>query len=213
MMIELTNNLFLGKGWHKTAYIDPRDAHRCIKIVHHEHERGEDTDLAREMWYRKCRDKRHLSSTLLTKYYGTVTTNMGTGYVFERVMDYDGKRSYDFKEFLDVQSKNNDIEQAKKIVAEVLLHFQQKFLEEKIITTNMEYNNFLLQKTSAQSFRVRIIDNIGSPVLIPLAFFIDYIALEHCQRYWKRFINNLCQDYPLLVSKEFANELLLPVKI
>lgn len=199
--VELTPELFLGKGWHKATYIDPRDATRCVKIVHHEHEIGKDSDLAREMWYRRSREMRHLKSQLLTEYYGTVETNLGTGYVFERVVDFDGKNSIDFKDFFAEQQENPHREQAKQLVTKVLSTFKEAFFREKIITSNMQYENFVIQQDAPdyQSFRIRIIDNIGSPVLIPLAFFIDYFAKKHCQRYWRKFIDDLANAYPDLV--------------
>ena len=87
-LLVLREDLFLGHGVHKAAYIDPRDPSRCVKVVF----RMPDYDLMKELGYRRSRRRRGLSSELLPAYYGTVETNKGMGYVFERVVDYDGHR-------------------------------------------------------------------------------------------------------------------------
>ncbi len=87
--LVLTDDLFLGRGNHKEVYINPADKNLCVKILFTE----PDEDFEREMRYRRVLGKRADSMTLLTKYYGAVDTDKGRGYVFERVIDFDGRES------------------------------------------------------------------------------------------------------------------------
>jgi len=81
-IVDLPDDLFIGKGLHKAAYVDPRDRTRCIKVCFHEN----DPDLERELKYRHwC----HRESRMLPAYYGTVRTSRGTGYVYELIHDFD----------------------------------------------------------------------------------------------------------------------------
>lgn len=205
--ITLTDDLFLGKGVHRAAYIDPQDPLKCIKILF----QADDQEWRRELRYRKSRQRRHLSSTLLTTYYGTVETNLGTGYVFERIVDYDGKSSMDFKDFLEKQAACQSPKESLPFVKAVLQQLKERFFQEKIIVSNMHYGNMLIQRLSKDplNFSVRIIDNIGSPSHLPLAFYLDFVALRRCKRYWNRYIHTIQHDYPALMPEKLLTDLLV----
>lgn len=95
-ILHLTEDLFIGRGAHKAVYRHPHNTDLCIKLIYSE----PDVDLERELYYRKIRDQRGQVTVLLPKYYGPVVTNQGTGYIFERVCDYDGMNSITLKEYL-----------------------------------------------------------------------------------------------------------------
>ena len=61
-----------------------------------------------------------------------------------------------------------------------------------------------MQLVSADSYRLRIVDNIGSPVFIPLLFYVDTLALHHVKRYWQRFVSDLHPEYPWLIDDSIA---------
>lgn len=206
-MIELTDDLFLGNGAHKAVYIDPRDRKKCVKILFQE----PDIDWEREQKYRKSRKRRHLSSLLLPTYYGTVATNRGTGYIFERVMDFDGCPSLDIGEFLRKMQKESVQGQALALIEKVLSNFKTDFFREKIITTNMQYENFLIQQRQPDftDFTVRIIDNIGTHSKVPLLFYVDFLAMDHVKRYWKRFIRDIQGDFPELMPVDLEKKLIV----
>ncbi len=60
----------------------------------------------------------------------------------------------------------------------------------------MDPQNFLVQRLSPAAARVRVIDNLGSPVKIPLFFYIDVLARRRVRRYWNRFLREVVQNYP-----------------
>ena len=91
--ITLTEKNILGKGTNKIVYYHPADKNKCIKFSL---DKADETDIQYELKFRKICKKRIEHSTLLTKYYGTVETNLGTGHVFELVRDFDGQLSETF---------------------------------------------------------------------------------------------------------------------
>lgn len=95
-ILKLTEDLFIGRGAHKAVYRHPYNTDLCVKLIYSE----PDVDLERELHYRKIRNKRGQASVLLPEYCGTVVTDQGTGYIFERVCDYDGTNSITLKDYL-----------------------------------------------------------------------------------------------------------------
>lgn len=200
-IIDLSNAILIGEGDHKKSYVDPTDSSRCIKILFTTH----DVDMERELKYRRSRERRNLPSRLLPAYYGTVETNMGKGYVFERVADFDGKSSRTFQNIFD---KADSDKRLIPFVEEMMKKFKQLLFEELIVTSNVESSNFLVQRASETKFSVRIIDNIGSPVFFPLAYYFDFFARRHLQKYWKRFLKELQEDHPAVMTDALKRKLM-----
>ena len=148
--IFLTKEYFIGEGAHKAVYMYPKDASLCIKVLFE----YPDIDLERELDYRRSRERRKLSTTLLPKYFGTVNTNIGMGYVFERVRDSDGSTSVTLEEFLN--SMTVSLENS-KMVFELLANFKRDLFKEKIITRNLVPINLLVQKNEG-SMKIKIVD-------------------------------------------------------
>ncbi len=202
--VHLDESLLIGRGGHKDVYAHPENFSRCIKIVR----RNGDPDWERELHYRRSRMRRGLTSNLLPAYYGTVETNLGTGHVFERVFDYDGAPTVAFDTALEKAFREaEDVDIFQERLLEGLEDFHQRMREEKIITTNMETKNFLVQRTAPDAYRVRIVDNIGSPVKLPFLFYIDFFAMKHIDRYWSRFIESLRREYPHIITGEMMHRL------
>ena len=97
--LTLTADLLIGAGGHKKVYVHPQDESLCVKVLHYG---AEDKDWQKELRYRRSREKRSLTSTLLTEYYGACPlTGGGIGYVFERIRDFDGHDSLTFQDHID----------------------------------------------------------------------------------------------------------------
>ena len=195
-IVELNEDLLIGTGGHKKVYIDPRDNKRCIKILLEE----KCEDWEREKKYRKIRSGRGRRSIMLPEYYGEVATNLGTGYLFERVVDYDGENSKDIGEFLrTAETLPTPLE-----VEYLIKRLFYCMLAEKIIVTNAEYCNFLVQRLTENLNQIRIVDNIGSHIIIPLDCYIDKLADRHIKRYFVRLLQETYKDFPhLLPRKQF----------
>lgn len=198
--IILTDDLFLGDGNHKIVYAHPTDKNLCVKLLR----TPDDPDFKKEMRYRKALGKRADSMTLLTKYFGEVETDKGTGYLFERVLDFDGKSSPTMLNVLNDAVINRD---SLPELENLLLDFKKKYFDERFLLAGVDPDNYLVQKISPTERRVRVIDNIGIASFVPLPYYFDYFALKRGKKYWRRFVQLIRTDYGKIFSKEFLNKL------
>ena len=198
--IIITDDLYLGTGRHKTVYAHPTDPHLCIKILH----TTPDPDFDREIRYRKALGTRADDMTLLTRYFGEVDTSKGKGYLFERVVDFDGKSSKTLLKLLDEAL----VDKTKlPSVGKILMDFKRTYFAEKILLAGIDADNYLVQRISPTENRVRIIDNVGTSALIPLAYYFDLFAKKRIVKYWRKFVADLSSHYWLLFTAEFLQQL------
>jgi len=199
-MINLTDDLFLGDGNHKIVYAHPTDKNLCVKLLR----TPDDPDFAKETRYRKALGSRADSMTLLTKYFGEVETSKGKGYLFERVLDYDGKISQTMLNVFD-----DTIRDKKLLLAteKLLLDFKRVYFDERFLLAGVDPDNYLVQRISPTERRVRIIDNIGCSASIPLSYYFDYFAQKRLKKYWGRFVDLMRSDYGNLFDAEFLRKL------
>lgn len=207
-VIFLDETLLIGKGGHRDVYIHPSNPAQCIKI-----NARAAFDHIREMKYRKSRELRHLpASSLMVEYYGAVATNLGTGYVFERAVDYDGITSKTIDELIRSERKareeNKTVKEilgiSKEIppVMEILVKFREVLFKENIIIPDMGAYNYTVQFDSPTEWRVRIIDDLGTAAKIPLVYYVDFLGASHVKRRWAKFIQWIQRHYPNFLSGE-----------
>lgn len=198
-ILVLHDDLLLGKGGHQAAYIHPDDPSKCVKIAFDPN----DGDVKKELRYRRmCADKLSRSK-LVTKFYGTVDTDKGPALVFERVIDFDGRASLDLKDYLSAATTTEEIEQSRAL----LMNFRRDFLDEAIAIVDTDITNFMVQRLSPTASQMRIVDNIGTPVLIPLVYWSELIARRKAQRVWNKLAEWLSKNYPSIVDETFYGEL------
>lgn len=198
--IILTDDLFLGDGNHKKVYAHPTDKTLCVKILH----TPDDPDFAKESRYRKALGSRADSMTLLTKYFGEVETSKGKGYLFERVIDFDGKISQTMLNVLDDTIADRKLLPATE---KLLLDFKRTYFGEEFLLAGVDPDNYLVQRISPTERRVRIIDNIGIATFIPLPYYFDYFAIKRLKKYWTRFVDLMRSDYGKIFSEEYLRKL------
>jgi len=200
-VLTINEELFIGSGGHQATYIHPIDPRKCIKIPY----AADDGDIRKEMRYRRICAKKLEKSRLVTEFFGTVETNLGLGYVFERIFDYDGRTSRDMKKFLP-KTRPDDTQILHRIWT-ILLNFKSDFLRENIAIVDTDIENFMVQEPSPGVFRVRIVDNIGTPVLIPLVYWFEFVAAWKSKRIWNKIVAWLAENYPEVIPVEFAEQL------
>ena len=199
-ILEIRQELFIGAGGHQATYIHPVDKTKCIKIPH----TPDDGDVRKEMRYRKMCARKLENSRLVTEFFGTVETNLGLGYVFERVLDFNGNTSKDLKDFLPQTAPDT---QTLQRIWTVLLNFKSDFLRENIAIVDTDITNFMVQEPAPGSYRVRIVDNIGTPVLIPLVYWFEFAAAWKAKRYWNKIVEWLAAHYPEIIPPELVAQL------
>ena len=198
--IILSDEFFIGMGGRQKTFVHPLDPSKCVKIAYS----GNIKDVEKELRYRRICAEKLKNSLLITKYFGTVQTNFGTGYVYERVRDYDGNTSRDLEKFL----QDTDIGKISLQTAEsVLLKFKEDFLRECIVTVDRNTANFMVQETSKGVYQVRIVDNIGTPVLIPLVYYFRFVAEWKSRRMWNVWVDDMAKHFPKVVPSALVEKL------
>lgn len=207
--IVLSRDFFIGKGINMAGYINPMNPSQCIKI-----RIREIRDYYLEMNYRKSRQLRRLpQSSLMVKYYGEVETNLGTGYVYERVADYDGSTSLSIHDLVQLEvlarekgcslKETAGTEKEIPCVKDAIVKLYEGILQDRVIVHDYSCCNFMVQFSTPTSWRIRIIDGLGYRVLIPLVYYIDYFSVRQIRRFRLRFINSFTTlQYPGFFSEE-----------
>ena len=193
----LTEDLKLGDGNHKIVYAHPNDKNLCVKILF----TTPDTDFEKEMRYRQALGSRVDKMTLMTKYFGEVDTNKGKGYIFERVLDFDGSTCKTVLQHLQNPISSEDL-------IDLMLNFKKAYINEKFIAAGTDPDNYLVQRISPTERRVRIIDNIGTAARFPILYHSDFLMAKRARKYWKRFVKEIAIEYSNTITKEIANILL-----
>ena len=197
----LSDKLFIAKGVHKAVYKHPSNTRYCIKVTF----TFRDTDIERELLYRKALKIRNKKPSLLPEYFGSVETNLGPGHVFEYIVDYDNQPSLELKS---VFEKNLDVREIFRVTPlEFVRNFREMLLAQKIVVSDVDPSNFMVQRISADRFTFKVVDNIGSPVMVPLAYYFNFVAERRIAKYLNRFIDECKLHYTSFLTSDDWNSL------
>lgn len=194
-VLQLTEDLFVAKGTQKAVYVYPGDIMKCVKVKIID----KNDDMNKELKYRKVLKRRGKQLSMLPEYYGEVTTNFGKGYVFEYIRDFDGNVSKSLYEYLHTPDMALSLLQID--IYQVLRKFKDEYIKEMVVTSDVDPRNFLVQRLSSNNFKIVIVDNLGTPNVLQLAYWFDCIAKHRAKKYWRRFIKDIMKDYPQLNLK------------
>ncbi len=200
-VIQLDDSLLYGQGSHKKCFLHPHNKNLCIKIAYNE---GGQKDLIREINYIDVLKRRHKDYSILRKYFGKVNTNLGTGYVFEIIRDYNNGRTQTLEDFI---TDLNLFSQNYSLIVRLLKELKEKLYKNEIITMVLFPENILFQKTDENTYRVRIVNDMGSAVLIPLEYHFKYFAHTKILRRWKMFLEVLRNKYASHLSEKLIEEI------
>lgn len=165
---------------------------------------GGQKDLLREINYIDVLNKRHKDYSILPQYFGKVNTNLGTGYVFEIIRDYNGNKTQTLEDFITsptLFALNFDL------IVHLLKNLKDELYKNEIITMVLFPENILFQKTDKNNYRVRIVNDMGSAVLIPLEYHFKYFAHTKILRRWKMFLDVLRNKYASHLSEKLIEEI------
>lgn len=200
-IIQLDDSLLYGQGSHKKCFLHPHNKNLCIKIAYNE---GGQKDLIREINYIDVLKRRHKDYSILPKYFGKVNTNLGTGYVFEIIRDYNNGRTQTLEDFI---TDLNLFSQNYSLIVRLLKELKEKLYKNEIITMVLFPENILFQKTDENTYRVRIVNDMGSAVLIPLEYHFKYFAHTKILRRLKMFLDVLRNKYASHLSEKLIEEI------
>lgn len=188
-MIELPKDSsdpsVVGVGHHRMCYIDPKDNSKCIKIIYNPSKHASE-EVRREVSYYKRLQKSLKDWSGIPRYYGEVETNLGTGYVFDRTVDFDGKPSQT------MQERYQDLKepwQCKEMLA-LVKKLENYLTRNHVVTMSLKPFNILCHRVSETEIEPVICDNIGTASLIPIELVCPWFARQR----EKRLIRKLCES-------------------
>ena len=184
-MLHLEDSLVIGKGAHRVCYRHPLDQNKCIKIA----KDADDATQALESKYYEKLLAAHIDWKHLSQYYGVVETNLGNGYVYQLIKDFDGTISTSLAEYLGGNVDKNISSDAMLGSLRELKHY---LLDNKIIVRNLRPYNVMFQRISQTKGIAVIIDNIGHHNnFYHLSDRIAFLARKDIQKKWRKFETSL----------------------
>lgn len=208
MVHIMTNKLIInekqiyGKGSHKKCFIHPDNKDLCIKVAYNRG--GGQKDLKREINYIQVLRRRNKDYSILPQYYGKAETNLGTGYVFEIIRDYDGNKCKTLEDFI---TSNKLFSENFNLIVTLLKELKSELYNNEIITMVLFPENIIFQQTAENVYKVRIINDMGSSVLIPLEYYFTYFARTKILRRWVKFLEVLKTNYNSPLTDKLIDEI------
>lgn len=200
-MLKLDEKDIIGKGCHKKTYLHPHDKTKCIKVIYNSEG---NIDIQRELRYRKYRESKGLTSTILPKYYGEVETNKGHGYIFDYIGDYDGKVSLTLEDYINnLDLFEQDLEQLIILMRELKDHL----FTDKIITMGITPENIVIQKVSPTQKKIYLITDLGVSELIPCVLWFDHLGMKKIHRKYDKMVNDFITRWNSEPMRKLVNAL------
>ena len=180
---------FMVKVLIKNVFLHPHNKNLCIKLAYN---RGGQKDLLREINYIDVLNRRHKDYSILPQYFGKVNTN------------YNGNKTQTLEDFITsptLFAENFDL------IVHLLKNLKDELYKNEIITMVLFPENILFQKIDKNTYRVRIVNDMGSAVLIPLEYHFKYFAHTKILRRWKMFLDVLRNKYASHLSEKLIEEI------
>ncbi len=102
-MLHLDNSLLIAQGNQRKYYQHPADSNKCIKISKQADNRSQQVE---HNYYKKL-EQRNVSWRTLSRHYGSVETNLGTGYIFKLIRDFKQKVSRTLSHYFGAEFQTN----------------------------------------------------------------------------------------------------------
>lgn len=182
-MINLTEDLLIGKGSERLCYRHPKHEERCIKITHAHSPRTE-ARIKRELKYQLKYTNRNKKLRAIPQYFGKEITNLGAGHVFELIVDYDGQISQCLSDCLQGNIKKSVLEQKMKDLYDA-------FAASKALVSDFNPANIAIRKKTPDDYELIIIDGFGNSDFVKIADYIGYFRRQKLIRKFKRLMAHL----------------------
>ena len=174
--------LVIGVGHHRACYIHPQDASKCIKVIYNPSDRASQ-ETQREISYYEHLEKYLKDWRGLPKYYGQVQTNLGLGYIYDRIVDFDGQPSQTMEQRYVKNSSSDQRSEMEKLIVDLKNYLR----ENHIVTMSLKPYNILCHRLSETSVFPVICDNIGTASYIPLEIYCPWLCHQKQKRQFARF--------------------------
>lgn len=194
-MIELEEINYIGKGTNRACYIHPDDINRCIKVTIS----NNFSESEKEIKYYKFLEKKNIKWQYLAKYHGKISTNLGSGGIFDLVRDDDGTISKTLSYYL----QKNELTKSILDPVPLLEELRKYTLEEGIVVKDLNTKNMLYQKIDTNHAKLILIDGVLNNDLFFYSNYFDSLTHKKIDSLWNNFENSLSKKYAF--NKYFIN--------
>ncbi|RLA82595.1 MAG: hypothetical protein DRG78_06760 [Epsilonproteobacteria bacterium] len=151
--LELNKENIIAKGGERNCYLHPLDNKKLIKIIHAKGKHGNQNKL--EQIYMSYLNKNQIDLSHIAKYYGEVDTNIGTGLIYEKIMDYDNKETKSLRYYVAKNQLPNNID---NLIDNLKLYLEKN----NILFVDNGLINIFCQKITKDKYKLVIIDGLGA---------------------------------------------------
>jgi len=182
-VLTLRSEHFIAAGRDRTCYRHPDNpSELCIKVSPRD-----DTQSKREVSYYKSLIRRNIPWDFISRYRGQVNTNLGTGEVFDYVMNDDGSVSKPIRHYM--YSGKIDIDTMQSILAPLI----DSLLTHNILMKDMSDANIVLKETSGTLTPV-IIDGLGDTV-ISIRSYLPYFGRKKIKKNYQKMLTKMTREF------------------
>jgi len=217
-MIKLSSIGAFSSGGNRLCFIDPSDDNRCIKLARPD--RTPEKKRAAKAFPGNLRTLDYFDENVCDMYvyehietangqsvyqvvprcYGYVETSLGRGLSFEMIRDSDDKISLTLQQYVWQFGWTDTLTKSIK-------QFQSLWQELAMPSRNLLLHNILVQQIHHSDYseihRLVVIDGLGWPDIIPLAYYIRPLARFKAKRKSERLIGAVNQ---LIAKKQAGKE-------
>lgn len=190
MKINIEENSYFAKGTHKKCYLHPGNKELCIKIPYSKEGL---IDINREIKYQNILNNINKRPSCMPNYYGTIETNMETGYIFDYIKEKDGSACATLDTFI---NDLNLFDENISAIINSLQEFKEEYFKYQIVSMDIYPGNLLFQKKEDNSYKVYFINDLGDSSFLHLSYYIEFLRKKKCKRIWNRFITRLDKSIP-----------------
>ncbi len=178
----------LGTGTSRACYPHPNDPFLCIKIPLDD--RTSQKRQSRELRYYKRLKRSKVSMRHISQYHGSIITDKGEGYVYDRIIDFDGVPSRDLNHHLQNE------EGLQKILIHKINELGKTLESGEILFHDLNASNVFCQKIAENNYQLIIIDGLGDASFFKFIHYFKMIRKRTIRRRWKRVVNRFSRYYP-----------------
>jgi serine/threonine protein kinase len=188
-LIQLSDDLIIGKGRDRICYEHPAIHEQCIKIS-----KKSDKQSKREMHYFSFLKNKNTDLSKISTFLGVVETNKGLGYAFDLIRDNDGNVSKTLLQSLN--TKEFTIQDIKL----QLSNLKEYLITNKICVRDISPSNISCQKTLG-SINLFIIDGVSNANANPLTIRFQRLINASIDKAWKGLGRKLARIESSLIKE------------
>ncbi len=195
--IVLDETLLIGEGDRRYCYEFPDQPEYCIKVP--KSTKNSRIQQQREIKYYRKLANREVPLERITRYHGTIDSNLGTGYVYDAVRDHNGEVSKKMIDYL----REDRLSHAD--------HFQQLeiletyLFDQQVIIYDVNPWNIVYKDSGNGLIEPFLIDGVGDVVAIPILNLSETLVKRKIKRRWLRMINYLQRHFDWMASYQMQH--------